>query len=117
MISIAKRQGWFVRGKSINFWSSRSAYTLKRRWIIRRRQQAARNARLRRIAHLKRQRIARINAIGKRNWRIAYKKKWFTRRSTNLTWWANWKNVMRVRAGYYNRMKAVASRNMARARS
>ena len=52
-IAVAKRQGWFVRGKSMSFWSSRGAYGLKRRWMARKRQQAARNARARKVYHAK----------------------------------------------------------------
>jgi hypothetical protein len=41
-IAIAKKQGWWVRGKSWSFWASNHAFNLKRQWIVRKRQQQAR---------------------------------------------------------------------------
>ena len=37
VIARAKKEGWFKRGQSIKFWTSRSAWNLRKQWLARKR--------------------------------------------------------------------------------
>ena len=37
VIARAKKEGWFKTGQSIKFWTSRSAWNLRKQWIVRKR--------------------------------------------------------------------------------
>ena len=37
VIARAKKEGWYKAGQSMKFWTSRSAYNLRRQWLVRKR--------------------------------------------------------------------------------
>ena len=101
VMAIAKKQGWYVQGKSLAFWTGKAAEAYKRSFMIRKRRQAVAAARARRLAIIRRRQQAILIRNGRANYNRAVKMGWVKKGGrVNFAWWANVRNVKNIQVRY-----------------
>lgn len=118
VIARAKKEGWFKAGQSISFWTSRSAWNLRRQWLARKRQNQARGRAQRQSLARRREANKRLVSIGKCNFKKARKIGWFDRRRTMGYgyWWSQKAKMQWLKREYIKKQSRIANRRKAIAR-